>query len=629
MPAKYFRNALFLLLSLVMVSGVCNLSFAQAPDMVVVNAKLVTMDDEGFTTSPGTIAEAMAIRGGRITAVGSTAQIRAMASGSTRVLDMKGKMVLPGVVITHEHPSDWDTTNPWIVKKVIPEDVAIHVFTDGPVEQQIQQMEQGIRDAVKRAKPGQWIRVVTSFGKNFEYYNEVRANMFGGGHGLLNTPRDPRVLKDNLDKLAPNNPVMIRNQFTGTGYNTKAMETVLASNPPAGRFTPRFNPDGTGSGTDYRLIEPEVILRNRPDLIYEMEKVGIPWLAGYGITTWNSSVYSPNFLKAYKALDRAGLMAVRFSWLWGWWFDYKNEFVVADMATRVGEGSDTFWFGGLGEAWGLGSECSTLVPLTEEGKNMLRNCSVLPGSDVYESTYQVLKAGGRLTGFHTMGDADVDNTLELIEKASRDGGLSEEDIRAKRHGIDHGYGSPRPDQAQRMARLGMVMGMTNMSILERPPLWFKHFGEAALNQIVPRKTAVNAKLMNSMEIDRPLATSNWNVFDVMIRAVTRESWDGKRYGVNQALNRVEALKTGTIWGAYYTLKEKDMGSLEPGKFADFIVIDKDYLTIPEDQLDDVNVLMTVVGGKTVHLVPSLARDLGMQPAGPQVELGSPTVANIP
>ena len=83
------------------------------------------------------------------------------------------------------------------------------------------------------------------------------------------------------------------------------------------------------------------------------------------------------------------------------------------------------------------------------------------------------------------------------------------------------------------------------------------------------------------------------------------------------------LKSATLWGAYYAMREDQLGSLEPGKWADLVVLDKDYMTVPEDDILNLRVLMTMVGGKVVHLVPSLARELGMQAAGAQVELGGP------
>ncbi len=81
------------------------------------------------------------------------------------------------------------------------------------------------------------------------------------------------------------------------------------------------------------------------------------------------------------------------------------------------------------------------------------------------------------------------------------------------------------------------------------------------------------------------------------------------------------LKVATLFGAYAVKREKVLGSLEPGKWADLVVMDKDYLTVPLDDIREIRALMTMVGGKIEHLVPSLAREIGLQPTGAQVELG--------
>ena len=129
--------------------------------------------------------------------------------------------------------------------------------------------------------------------------------------------------------------------------------------------------------------------------------------------------------------------------------------------------------------------------------------------------------------------------------------------------------------------------------------------------------------MSGIEIDKPYEVSESNVFSYLSWSITRKAQDGKVYMPNERLTRAEALKTATIWPSYYLLRENLLGSLEPKKFADFLVLDKDYLTVPEDQIANIRVLMTVVGGKVVHLVPSFGKELGMQPRGAAVELGGP------
>jgi len=103
--------------------------------------------------------------------------------------------------------------------------------------------------------------------------------------------------------------------------------------------------------------------------------------------------------------------------------------------------------------------------------------------------------------------------------------------------------------------------------------------------------------------------------------VTRTAIDGRTYAPGQAVSREIMLKSATAWSADYVLREKELGSLEEGKWADFMVLSRDYLTVPEKEIHTLEPLLTAVGGEIVHLAPSFAREIGMQPVGAQVKLG--------
>ena len=140
--------------------------------------------------------------------------------------------------------------------------------------------------------------------------------------------------------------------------------------------------------------------------------------------------------------------------------------------------------------------------------------------------------------------------------------------------------------------------------------------------MVPKKRLVEAGVYTTFEVDRGIPTTDLTIFSAGVAPmITRQGWDGKTYASDQAVDRQTALKIATTWGAYYLLREKALGSLETGKWADFIVLDRHYLTVPEADIGKLRVLMTVVGGKVIHLVPSVAREIGMQPTGAQVQLG--------
>ena len=142
----------------------------------------------------------------------------------------------------------------------------------------------------------------------------------------------------------------------------------------------------------------------------------------------------------------------------------------------------------------------------------------------------------------------------------------------------------------------------------------RNYGIEYANWAVPRRSVSAAGIMNGFEIDRALPHKLW--YFVHIGMTRFNDKEQKVLGASERTDRIIQLKSLTRWGAYYVLRENSLGTLEPGKLADYIVLDRDFLTIPDNDIPNVKVLMTAVGGKVVHLMPALAQEIGMAPVGP-------------
>lgn len=210
------RNALIIVLFSALVLFCPDGINAQLPpDTILYGGKVVTVDDHGVNDRLGTIAEALAIRGTTIAAVGSNAQIRALAGPNTKSVDLKGRTVLPGLGVTHDHPQDWDPLNPYIVKKVVNDSMHIERFLwEESPEQQVQMFPKELERATLSAKPGQWIRISLLYGKEFR------------GRPTIEGAMGRQINKQMLDMIAPNNPVIVRAGFIGTMVNQKAIEEI-------------------------------------------------------------------------------------------------------------------------------------------------------------------------------------------------------------------------------------------------------------------------------------------------------------------------------------------------------------------------------------------------------------------
>jgi len=257
------------------------------------------------------------------------------------------------------------------------------------------------------------------------------------------------------------------------------------------------------------------------------------------------------------------------------------------------------------------------APQQDRGRGERERCSNAPGTEGYEMNVKIAQSGLRFATMHTGGDKGIDYLMDAIEEGSRRAGMTLEEIRTKRHAFDHGAGAPRPAQIPRIKNLGMMASMLNTILWETHRGAYEiaqQYGIEYTNWVVPRKSVNDAGIMNTFEIDRPLPHK---VFFFITKGMNRYNDRAQKvYGPGEKTDRITQLKALTTWGGYYLLRDKLVGMLEPGAYADFIVLDRDYLTIPEADIPKIQVLMTVVGGKPVHLVADLAREIGMQPVGP-------------
>ena len=606
------------------VSGGPLLAQQPAPDTILYNGKVVTVDNHEVNGNLGTIAQAIAIREGKIMAVGSNDPIRQMAGPNTKSYDLKGRTVTPGFGATHDHPQDWNPLNPTIMKKVVSDDMHIERFLNVPPDQVMQQFPRVLDEAVQKAKPGQWIRISLLYGPDYRWGNEI-SPMLGR-----------QINKQLLDVTAPNNPVLIRGGFTGLVLNQKGIEAVKNGYGdqwdkflinPIGSYTGESGEETGTCGVCYREVEQDILYP--PEVLREIYRLGLSWTSALGVTLNATSLYTGGAIRAFNSLDKEGQMAMRLGW--GWFWPERNDFFqdpyfVNAVASLVGKGSDYLWNTGMTAH--QGGQCTKLEPLTPEAAaRKERNCAN-PGysqENISRALYEYLKVGGRIAGDHMMGDVEIDMVLDIIEKAARDAGMTLDDIRSKRHVTEHMTLYPRPDQIPRFKKLGIVTSGWDIVVWQGTVTQIlRDYGERGAMNMVPRKALYDAGIMNSVEIDRPLSEyTNLTYMHVLYGAITRKDWDGNLVAPAQAISREAMLKSATLFAAYGTLKEDVLGSLEPGKFADLVVLDKDYLTIPVDDILTIRVLMTMVGGTPMHLVPSLAREWGMQPTGAQVELGGP------
>jgi predicted amidohydrolase YtcJ len=192
---------------------------------------------------------------------------------------------------------------------------------------------------------------------------------------------------------------------------------------------------------------------------------------------------------------------------------------------------------------------------------------------------------------HAVGDAAIDEVLTAYEAAN-----AERSIVGKRWTIEHGF-IPKPDQFPRMKALGLVISAQNHLYLAGPSL-VTYWGPTRAAWTTPVRAYLDHGFVVAGGTDS--AVVPYPPLWVIYHFVTRDTISGGVLGADQKITRAEALRVETINNAFLTFEERLKGSIEPGKLADLVVLPEDILTCPEKRIEQMQILMTMVGGKVVY-----------------------------
>ena len=581
-------------------------------DMIVVNGKIVSMDDQSYNTNPGRVYEAMAVKGNLIMALGTSQQIRAMAGNDTRVIDVGGRTVLPGLIMTHAHLFGDSQTALAMGIRSPHRGVSITLQADRNLESTRLKIENALRDQAEKLESGDWI--VMGLTGNPELGVTSPQVMSWHSHGALTS-------RTRMDNVAPENPVLLQAGSRGI-MNSAAFEAVAERMPYFSDYEEFEVSDLDGSSEvgvvavgGMTAIEWEVFYGNQPNAtLAEMIRQDWAMGASHGMTAFGSRVHHPRIMEAVSYLNREKASPVRFMALLEMHRRPNDPESTPDFYTRIGNmtgvGDDMLWVGGIAsELWdsSFPANCTGPdLPATAERKKLER---CLEPNDMYWKVLQnALERGWRLAGIHGVASDGIRRYIQMIEMAMKNSGMTVEDIRRLRLTTEHqeALGMPR-DVLAKLKEYGILVN-PQPSRMGKWKDYVRDYGPEAEAFMQPIKSWMEEGLMVTAEIGYQGIGSGLNL------VITRDI-DGKMLLPDQAIDRVPALKMLTTWASRYLLREDKIGTLETGKLADFVVLDKDYFTIPVEQIPTIKPQMTVMGGKPRYIGQEFGQQIGMEPVG--------------
>jgi predicted amidohydrolase YtcJ len=531
-----------------------------AADFVLLNGRVATMD------AAGTACTALAALHGRIVALGEDAAIRDLVGPGTRVLDAGGHRVLPGIVDSHAHPDAYA--------------IRLRTWTLVPPDRvrTREELLRTIRDRCAALPSGRWAA--------FYRLNERQS----GGYPTL----------DEIDAAGGGRPVFILRTDGHLGLANRAAFAACgvgpdSADPPFGRFD-RL-PDGSFTGL-VRETAAHIFLNaihgqdSEADIAEGMEMVQDQCLAA-GITSVANSLTPSRAIRAYQAMRRDGRWRMRMGII----ASGREEALVPHLiGAGLSSGFGDEWVRLIGVEWC--PDCSTsgrtaaywepYVGTPVPGEPQPNTGMLLYEKDDLTRRATAAHAAGLQVMIEGVGDRGIDFALDVMEAA-----LAAHPVADHRMRVEHCC-YVTPPILDRLRRGGFVDSSATGFMDELGEAYVANRGQAAMRWMWPHRSLIDAGVPAPGHSDFAVCrVSPWTAIAAM---VTRRTTTGADLGAREAVTPLEAVRAYTWLGAWVQREEAEKGSLEPGKLADLIVLDRDVLSCDQGAIAGTQVTATVVGG---------------------------------
>jgi len=543
--------------------GLPGSAFAQAEllgaaTMIVTGANVITMD------SDQTSAEALAVRGDRILAVGSNEDVALCANANTKSIDATGMTVTPGFIDAHSHP---------LLAKA-----ATGVNVD---LRRIEDVKQALAAKAADTPPGHWVRGYMYDDTKFE---------------------DERPLnRRDIDEVVTDHPVMVEHRGGHTAVvNSKAFEvagiTMDSPDPDNGKL---YREDGqfTGKIAEFALdvfrnVGTWPVMDRR--MRQEGARIALQSMAAAGLTSTTDAMGGYNDLVAYQDARAAGELSVRISFMpYGGTNDVGNAVYegLKQAGIRSGFGDDMIRIGAV-KYWSDGSASERTMSMSTPYQGRPDDFGILTMTqeEIDDAVDDAVAHGFRI-GIHANGDVAIDRVMNAYERV-----LEDHKGDNPRFRIEH-CSLVNDELLARIRAAGVVPTPFYTYAYFHGNKWTE-YGEEKMQHMFAHRSFLDAGIPVA-----PASDYTPGPFEPMMAIqsmVTRKDVRGRVWGPSQRISVTEAMRICTVHGAYASFEENSKGTLVPGKLADFVILEKDPHDVDPDAIKDIRIVRTVMGGRTVY-----------------------------